>query len=38
LPQIAVVGAGANEAGIGANLVHAGLDVTLIEQCLRLPR
>ncbi len=36
--KIAVVGAGANEAGIGADLVRDGLDVTLIEQWLRLPR
>ena len=30
--RIAVVGAGANGAGIAANLVDAGLNVTLIEQ------
>jgi 2-dehydropantoate 2-reductase len=36
--KIAVVGGRANEAGVGANLVRAGLDVTLIEQWLRLPR
>lgn len=31
-PQIAVVGAGANGASIGADLIRAGHDVTLIEQ------
>ncbi|HEY4226074.1 MAG TPA: 2-dehydropantoate 2-reductase N-terminal domain-containing protein [Pseudolysinimonas sp.] len=31
-PRIAVVGAGANGAGVGADLVRAGYDVTLIEQ------
>ncbi len=31
-PKIAVLGTGANGAGIGANLVQAGLDVTFIEQ------
>ena len=31
-PKIAVVGAGANGAGIGADLARAGLDVTFIEQ------
>ena len=31
-PRIAVLGAGANGAGIGADLARAGLDVTLIEQ------
>ena len=30
--RIAVVGAGANGAGIGADLTRAGLDVTFIEQ------
>ena len=30
--RIAVLGAGANGAGIGADLARAGLDVTLIEQ------
>lgn len=30
--RIAVVGAGANGAGVGADLTRAGLDVTLIEQ------
>ena len=29
---IAIVGAGANGAGIGADLTRAGLDVTFIEQ------
>ncbi len=29
--NIALVGAGANGAGIGAGLAHAGLDVTFIE-------
>lgn len=31
-PRIAVVGAGANGAGIGADLVRAGHNVTLIDQ------
>jgi 2-dehydropantoate 2-reductase len=31
-PRIAVVGAGANGAGVGADLVRAGHDVTLIDQ------
>lgn len=31
-PRIAVLGAGANGAGIGADLAAAGLDVTLVEQ------
>jgi 2-dehydropantoate 2-reductase len=31
-PRIAVLGAGANGASIGADLARAGLDVTLIEQ------
>lgn len=31
-PRIAVVGAGANGAAVGADLVRAGRDVTLIEQ------
>jgi 2-dehydropantoate 2-reductase len=31
-PRIAVLGAGANGASIGADLAAAGLDVTLIEQ------
>lgn len=31
-PRIAVLGAGANGGGIGADLAQAGLDVTLIEQ------
>ncbi len=31
-PRIAVVGAGANGAGIGADLTRAGHDVTLVEQ------
>ncbi len=31
-PRIAVLGAGANGASIGADLTRAGLDVTLIEQ------
>jgi 2-dehydropantoate 2-reductase len=31
-PKIAVLGAGAQGAGIGADLVNAGLDVTFIEQ------
>jgi 2-dehydropantoate 2-reductase len=31
-PRIAVLGAGANGASIGADLTAAGLDVTLIEQ------
>ena len=31
-PRIAVLGAGANGASIGADLVQAGADVTLIEQ------
>ena len=35
--KIAVVGAGANGAGIGAGLVRAGLDVTFIEH-RRMPR
>lgn len=30
--KIAVVGTGANGAGIAANLIDAGLDVTLVEQ------
>ncbi|HEV7741267.1 MAG TPA: 2-dehydropantoate 2-reductase [Pseudolysinimonas sp.] len=30
--RIAVIGAGANGAGVGADLARAGLDVTLIEQ------
>ena len=30
--RIAVVGAGANGAGVGADLTRAGLDVTLVEQ------
>ena len=30
--RIAIVGAGANGAGIGADLTRAGLDVTIIEQ------
>ncbi len=30
--RIAVVGAGANGAAIGADLIRAGLDVTFIEQ------
>lgn len=32
LPRIAVLGAGANGASIGADLIAAGHDVTLIEQ------
>jgi 2-dehydropantoate 2-reductase len=32
ISRIAIVGAGANGAGIGADLTNAGLDVTLIEQ------
>jgi hypothetical protein len=31
-PRIAVVGTGANGAGIGVDLVRAGHDVTFIEQ------
>ncbi len=31
-PKIAVLGAGANGASVGADLIRAGLDVTLIEQ------
>src|SRR5947209_20614220 len=31
-PRIAIPGAGANGAGIGADLVRAGLDVTFVEQ------
>ena len=31
-PKIAVLGAGANGASVGADLTAAGLDVTLIEQ------
>ena len=31
-PRIAVLGAGANGAGVGADLVRAGHDVTFIEQ------
>ena len=31
-PRIAVLGTGANGAGIGADLLRAGLDVTFIEQ------
>lgn len=31
-PKIAVVGAGANGAGVGADLTRAGHDVTLLEQ------
>lgn len=31
-PRIAVLGAGANGASIGADLIRAGLDVTLVEQ------
>ncbi len=31
-PRIAVVGAGANGASIGADLIEAGHDVTLVEQ------
>ncbi len=31
-PRIAMVGAGANGAGVGANLVDAGFDVTFIDQ------
>ncbi len=31
-PRIAVLGSGANGASIGADLIRAGLDVTLIEQ------
>lgn len=30
--KIAIVGTGANGAGIGADLTHAGLDVTFVEQ------
>lgn len=30
--RIAVVGTGANGASVGADLIHAGLDVTFIEQ------
>lgn len=32
MPRIAVLGTGANGAGIGADLIRAGLDVTFIEQ------
>lgn len=32
MPRVAVLGAGANGAGIGADLVRAGHDVTFIEQ------
>jgi 2-dehydropantoate 2-reductase len=32
IKRIAVVGAGANGAGIGVDLVRAGLDVTFVEQ------
>lgn len=32
IPKIAVLGAGANGAGIGADLIRAGHDVTFIEQ------
>jgi 2-dehydropantoate 2-reductase len=32
MTRIAIVGTGANGAGIAANLIDAGLDVTLIEQ------
>ena len=31
-PRVAVVGAGANGASIGADLHRAGVDVTLVEQ------
>jgi 2-dehydropantoate 2-reductase len=31
-PKIAVLGAGANGASVGADLIRAGLDVTLVEQ------
>lgn len=31
-PRVAVLGAGANGGGIGADLARAGVDVTLIEQ------
>ncbi|OJX70975.1 MAG: hypothetical protein BGO95_11635 [Micrococcales bacterium 73-13] len=31
-PRIAVLGAGANGASVGADLLRAGLDVTLVEQ------
>jgi 2-dehydropantoate 2-reductase len=31
-PHIAVLGAGANGASLGADLIRAGLDVTLVEQ------
>jgi 2-dehydropantoate 2-reductase len=31
-PRIAIVGTGANGAGIGADLVQAGYDVTFVEQ------
>ena len=31
-PRIAVLGAGANGASVGADLIRSGLDVTLIEQ------
>lgn len=31
-PSVAVLGAGANGASIGADFTHAELDVTLIEQ------
>ena len=30
--KVAVLGTGANGAGIGADLVRAGLDVTFVEQ------
>ncbi|GAA1966386.1 ketopantoate reductase family protein [Microbacterium deminutum] len=30
--RVAVVGSGANGASIGADLIHAGVDVTLVEQ------
>ena len=32
MTRIAVLGTGANGAGIGADLIRAGLDVTFIEQ------
>jgi 2-dehydropantoate 2-reductase len=31
-PRVAIVGTGANGAGIGADLTRAGLDVTLVDQ------
>ncbi|MEO7124356.1 MAG: 2-dehydropantoate 2-reductase N-terminal domain-containing protein, partial [Lacisediminihabitans sp.] len=31
-PRIAILGAGANGASIGADLITAGLDIVLIEQ------